>query len=560
MPDEWSISDGYFDVAGTWHETPAATRAALRAAMGDPQPGPPVWFVPAGTTPPLWNPCRIVLEDGHELDPVAALPADLPIGYHDLVPVDGGPATRLIVHPLSCPEIPTAWGVAVQTYALWSERSWGIGDLGDLATLAGAVRSAGGSVVLVSPLHQPAPSWPQADSPYYPSSRRAWNPLLLAMEQAPPDDLPCDPRGLIDRDAVWAAKRTALAARYAVMPEPSDDDACAPRTVALWNALCDEFGADWRDWPEPWHRFDPAALAARLEDDAGFVSRARFHQWCQALIGEQLDELTTTSGVDIIGDLAVGFAPGGADAWEYQDLLAMDMRIGAPPDPFSLDGQEWGIPPFIPWRVRNARFQPFIDTIRAALRGVHGLRIDHVMGLFRQFWVPAGGSPADGAYVEFPADELLAIICLEATRAKAYVVGEDLGTVEPRVRERLAECNIAGTRVFWFEDTPPSTWPVSCLATVTTHDLPTIAGVLSGADGDDDQRDRLAEVALAVSPAAVITLVHEALLAAPSRLRLLAADDLCAATERPNRPGTIDGPNWRRRLPFPVDKIPMPNR
>jgi len=449
----------------------------------------------------------------------------------------------------------------VQTYSLWSERSWGIGDLGDLAALARSVRSAGGSAVLVSPLHQPAPSWPQSDSPYYPSSRRAWNPLLLAMEQERPPELECEPRGLIDRDAVWAEKRKALTSVYERSEAASGSATIpgAPWTVALWNALCDELGAEWRDWPDPWRRFDAAALSARLDGDPAFAERARFHHWCQSLIADQLAEVAAI-GVDVIGDLAVGFCPGGADAWEYQDLIALDVRIGAPPDPFSVDGQEWGIPPFIPWRIRAARFQPFIDTIRAALRGVHGLRIDHVMGLFRQFWVPAGGTPADGAYVEFPADELLAIICLEATRANAYVVGEDLGTVEPRVRERLAECHIAGTRVFWFEDEQPSTWPESCLATVTTHDLPTIAGVLSGADGDDEQRDRLAEIALAVSPAAVITLVHEALLAAPSRLRLLAADDLCAATERPNRPGTVDGPNWRRRLPFPVDKIPMPSR
>ena len=564
MPDEWSITDGYFDVAGTWHETSAPTRAALRAAMGTPEDGPPVWFIPAGTSPSLWSPCRLVLEDGQEIASINSLPADLPIGYHDLVPIDGGPVTRLIVHPTSCPEIPSAWGVAVQTYSLWSEHSWGIGDLGDLATLAGAVRAAGGAAVLVSPLHQPAPSWPQLDSPYYPSSRRARNPLLLAMPDPCPDDLHCDPRQLIDRDAVWAAKRTMLAAAYdgaeiggmawATADLPSD----APWTVALWNALCEEYGGDWRDWPEPWRRFDPRALSDRLDRDTDFSRRARFHHWCQGLIVYQLADVAAV-GVDIIGDLAVGFAPDGADAWEYQDLLALDVRIGAPPDPFSADGQEWGIPPFVPWRLRQARFQPFIDTIRAAFAGVQGLRIDHVMGLFRQFWVPAGRQPADGAYVEFPAEELLAIICLEATRAGAFVVGEDLGTVEPRVRERLAECKIAGTRVFWFEEDPPSTWPAACLATVTTHDLPTIAGVLSGADGDDDQRERLADVALAVSPAAVIALMHEALLAAPSRLRLLAADDLCAATERPNRPGTVVGPNWRRRLPFPVGKIPMPS-
>ena len=277
MPDQWSISDGYFDVGGTWHETPEKTRAALREAMGDPEPGPPVWFVPVGTPAPLWNPCRIVLEDGHELDPLDALPADLPIGYHDLVPVDGGPTTRLIVHPLSCPEIPSAWGVAVQTYSLWSERSWGIGDLGDLAALARSVRSAGGSAVLVSPLHQPAPSWPQSDSPYYPSSRRAWNPLLLAMEQERPPELECEPRGLIDRDAVWAEKRKALTSVYERSEAASGSAGIpgAPWTVALWNALCDELGAEWRDWPDPWRRFDAAALSARLDGDPAFAERAR---------------------------------------------------------------------------------------------------------------------------------------------------------------------------------------------------------------------------------------------------------------------------------------------
>ena len=183
-----------------------------------------------------------------------------------------------------------------------------------------------------------------------------------------------------------------------------------------------------------------------------------------------------TRPVRLIGDLAVGCRPDGADGWLYQDLMALGMGIGAPPDPFNEAGQDWGLPPFVPWRLRAARYAPFIGMVRAALQGMGGLRIDHVMGLFRQFWVPAGGTPADGGYVQMSANELLAIIRLEANRAGAFVCGEDLGTVEPHVREALAGSGILGTRVFWF-DQRPHEWTYLNLATVTTHDLPTVAGV-----------------------------------------------------------------------------------
>jgi 4-alpha-glucanotransferase len=550
--DEWGIADGYFDVDGGWHDTPARTRERLREVMGRPQPGPPVWFVPAGEAARLHDPCRIDLEDGASIGVVTQLPADLPLGYHDLVPTNGGPTTRLIVHPRTCPAPPRAWGVAAQIYALWSERSWGIGDLGDLAAVAVRLREAGGSAILISPLHQPAPSLPQEDSPYYPSSRRAWNPLLLSIDAPPPGELRCTADTLIDRDAVWRAKRAALSGTVRA-------DRSAPDLVAFWNALCDELGPEWRAWPERVRRPDELALRERFAADADFAARVRFHQGCQEAVRDQLDPFGSL-GVDLIGDLAVGFSPNGADAWEYQDLLALEVRIGAPPDPFSLDGQDWGIPPFIPWRVRNAGYRPFIETIRAALRGVRGLRIDHVMGLFRQFWIPLGTPASEGAYVQFPAEELLALLCLEATRAGAFVIGEDLGTVEPTVRESLAARNVAGTRVLWFEDAAPSEWPAGCLATCTTHDLPTIAGVVAGTDGDDEQRARIAALAaeeLDGPASAIIADVHEELLGSPCALRLMTLDDLCAATERPNHPGTIDRPNWRRRLPLPVDEITM---
>lgn len=550
MHDEWGISHGYFDVDGTWHATSDSTRQRLREAMGEPQDAPPLWFVVAGESQTLWNPCRLVLEDGTERGEIVALPSDLAIGYHLLHPVDGGPTTHLIVHPPCCPEIPVAWGVAAQIYSLWSARSWGIGDLGDVATLAHSVANAGGAAMLLSPLHQPAPSLPQQDSPYYPSSRRALNPLLISFDAAPPAKLVCDANNLIDRNQVWPIKRAALEQLYAESSTPPP----LPDSIALWNAVCDEYGPDWTAWPHELRRFDPVVLAERLATNQRFAARAAFHQWCQQLALSQLVELGST-GVAIIGDLAVGFDPHGADAWQYQDVLALNARIGAPPDPFNTAGQNWGIPGFVPWRLRQVCYEPFIATVRASLRGVSGLRIDHVMGLFRQFWIPEGMSASDGAYVHFAAEELLAIICLEATRAGAFVIGEDLGTVHDGVREALAANNIARTIVLWFESEPPSQWETKALATVTTHDLPTVAGVFSEVCGDARHRARLLAITSALSMDAVIAQAHAAVLQSPARLRLLATDDLCGAIDQPNLPGTVGGTNWRRRLPVGVDQI-----
>ena len=564
--DEWGITDGYFDVDGSWHPTTDDTRRRVGEAMGTPVPGPPLWFVVAGTVHPLWNACRLELEDGSSHGPVNELPADLPIGYHRLIPDDGGIATVLIVHPTSCPPLPRAWGATVQTYALWSDRSWGIGDLGDLRTLGASLYEAGGRVMLISPLHQPAPSIPQENSPYYPSSRRSWNPLLLAIDGEPSDDLRCAPDELIDRDSAWIAKRGALESMFNAEID-ADGDALSLPTIdgpIVWNALCDRFGSDWHDWPDGLDRFDEAAIVALVDQDRAFAKRLTFHAWCQAKVGEQLEEIAAT-GISLIGDLAVGFSPTGADAWQYQDLLALDMRLGAPPDPFNAEGQEWGIPPFIPWRLRAEAYIPFVETIRAAFSGVHGLRMDHVMGLFRQFWIPAGSPASEGAYVTFPANELIAIICIEATRAGSFVVGEDLGTVAEGVRETLAAANIAATKVLWFESEPPSEWPANSLATLTTHDLPTVAGVLSGRDGDADQHDRLVAAVIDIvgdvndaSPRAVIAAAHQSLLGSPAALRLVSMDDITASEERPNHPGTLDKPNWRRRLPISVDNVLAP--
>lgn len=559
MYDASGIADGYHDVDGAWHPTPPATREVLRAAIGEVQPGPPLWFVAAGATPALADRCAVVLEGGEQLGEFAALPEDLPVGYHELHPCDGGPATRLVVHPARCPAAPRGWGVAAQLYALWSEHDWGVGDLRGVAALAAAVGRRGGQVVLLSPLHAGTPTLPQEPSPYYPSSRRWWSPLLLPLTAAPPASVANPPGGRIDRDAAWSAKRAVLEHRFAAARAGTDWRHWAGAQGAdlwhysRWSALAERFGTQWTRWPVEYrHPASPAVLDLPLVD-AGFAECTEFHAWCQWLTEREVRQVgraALAEGVGLVGDLAVGARADGADAWTHQDLLALDVRLGAPPDAFNTEGQEWGLPPFVPWRLRAAGYAPFVGMLRAAFAGMAGLRIDHVMGLFRQFWVPAGGTPADGAYVRLPAEELLALVAVEAHRAGAFVVGEDLGTVPDEVGEGMRRRGLLGTKVWWF-DTDTAAWPSDSLATVTTHDLPTVAGVWAGVDGTTEHRTALAQLAgPGASAAEVAVAVHAEVAAAPSALRLATLDDLAGQVHRPNVPGH-SAPrswNWNRRL------------
>jgi 4-alpha-glucanotransferase len=269
----------------------------------------------------------------------------------------------------------------------------------------------------------------------------------------------------------------------------------------------------------------------------------------------------------------VGVDPGGADAWLWQDVFALDMAVGAPPDEFNTLGQDWGLPPFDPWRLRAAGYGPFVETIRSSLRHAGGLRLDHVMGLFRLFWIPRGGSPADGAYVRYPASELLDIVALECRRAGAYVVGEDLGTVEDQVREEMAARDILSYRLLLFEDRPPPQYPERAMAAVTTHDLPTIAGLWTGSDLDDQRRlgtepnvesteamcrrlQHMTGVPADAPPDEAVARLYGALGSSPCMLLAAALDDVLAVAERPNMPGTVDSwPNWSIALPAPLEDL-----
>jgi 4-alpha-glucanotransferase len=594
VTDPWGIDPGYHDVGGGWHEPRPEHIAALRAAMGA-KPGDdgpparrPLWFVQQGTSPELLGPAALLLDDGTTIDATGALPPDLPLGYHDLVPVDGGPATRVIVTPRRAhlPDDLRGWLWAAQLYATRSTASWGIGDLADLRDLARFTAAVGGAGVLVNPLHAVLPTPEQQPSPYFPSSRRFRNPLYLRIENVPgaSDDaevtsLAARARELneirsIDRDMVWALKRRALERLWsrfhgdARFHRYDDEQGEALHRYATFCALADHHGTGWDSWPAEHRRPDEPAVASFAAAHSALVS---FHAWLQWLLHEQL--LEASAEVPIIHDLAIGVDPAGADAWLHQDVLALDVHVGAPPDIFSADGQDWGLPPFIPWKLREAAYEPFIAIVRAALHGAGGLRIDHVMGLSRIYWIPPGATAADGTYVRFPGTELLDILTVESARAGAIVIGEDLGTVEDELRAQLHERAILSYRLVLFEDQPPEHFPEQALAAVTTHDLPTIAGLWTGADLAEQEklgskpnlaaaeglRTKLAELTELADDAPVtdvVEAVHRRLARAPSRLVAATLEDALGVQERPNLPGTMtERPNWSLALPEPLESI-----
>jgi 4-alpha-glucanotransferase len=516
-----------------------------------------------------------------------ALPPDLPLGYHDFRPSNCDGQTRLIVAPDRCHVPPRqTWGWAAQLYAARSEQSWGIGDLGDLRRLAQWSAGLKAGMLLINPLHAPAPVLPQESSPYHPSSRRYRNPLYLRVEDVPGAERlgpklaelaaagrALNARRMIDRNAVFRLKQEALRAIWADFAGDTHFDAyCRQegdglRRFAVYCVLAEQFGEDWRRWPNEYRHPDGAEVEALAQRCAREVA---YHQWLQWLLDRQL--AAASAVLPMVQDLSVGFSPEGADAWAWQDVLAMGCSVGAPPDLFNTLGQVWSLPPFVPHRLRAARYEPFIQTLRCALRHAGGLRIDHVMGLFRLFWVPEGFGAGEGTYIRYRADELLAIVTLESHRAGAFIVGEDLGNVEPDVRHRLWLRRILSTRVLWLESDPPSKFPELALVAATTHDLPTIAGLWTGADkkaqlaADPRPNESMAELRRHVgrviargddaTPAEVIEAAYGRLAEAPSRVIVATLEDALAVEERPNMPGTTtQWPNWSLALPGGLEAL-----
>ncbi|HWE56429.1 MAG TPA: 4-alpha-glucanotransferase [Acidimicrobiales bacterium] len=573
--EHWGVSTGYHDYAGNWREAEPETVAAILAAMGAGEHGPPgPLAVTVRTDHPLPDigSGQVVTEDGGRLAVAGPLPTDLPTGYHTFEP-DDRPPHPLIVSPGRVP-VPSGrqWGFASQLYATRSGHSWGMGDLADLAELGRWARGLGAGFTLVNPLHASTPAEHQQPSPYYPGSRCFLNPLYIAVEQAPGAggdglaDAAAAGRALngtarIDRDQVWAVKRPALEAAFA----RSRDDAGLARfrtehgsqlqRFATYCAVAEVHGPVWREWPE-------GAEAAAHPD------RVRFHEWLQWVSETQLASADAELGLVI--DLAVGVDPTGPDSWIWRDTFAEGMSVGAPPDEFNTRGQDWGLPPFDPWRLRAGGYEPWIAALRSGMTHGAGLRVDHVMGLFRLFWIPADVGAGAGTYVRYPHHDLLNILALEAERAGAYVVGEDLGTVEDEVRWDLAERHVLSYRLWWFEDHPPSEWPEAAMAAITTHDLPTVAGVVTGSDvqaqrdiGTEPNEEASAELVAKVRTVAgdddieaVITAVYRDLAGSPCTLLVATLDDVLAVEERPNMPGTTGAwPNWCIPLPVPLETI-----
>jgi 4-alpha-glucanotransferase len=536
----------------------------------------------------------LTLEGGAtvSLGPDGTLPPDLPIGYHVLEPRERAAGATLpisiIVSPGVCflPDDLKTWGWAIQLYAARSRASWGIGDLADLRDLCAWTRQLGGGAVMVNPLAAPAPVYPVEPSPYYPSSRRYRNPLYLRIEDIPGASAAGDEvarlgeqaRGLnaerrIDRDRVAALKLRALEILWSRFTGDGAFDlyrraeGAALDEFAAYCALAERHGKDWRRWPSEFRH--PAGPAVRrvIADDP----RVGFHAWIQWLLDDQLR--AASADVRIIHDLPVGFDIAGADGWCWQDMVAADISVGCPPDGFNLDGQDWGLAPFVPSKLRAAGYAPFIQTIRSLLRHAGGLRIDHVMGLFRLFWIPRSLGNRGGTYVGYPADELLAIIALESHRARATIIGEDLGTVLPGTREVLAAHRLLSYRLLFFESEPPPRFPEQALSSVTTHDLATIAGIWTGAaieharsagvtpheTGLNALKQKLAGLPHVPADGTlddVIVSIHRALASAPSRILLGTLEDALGVLEQPNMPGTTTTwPNWSLALPKSIEEI-----
>lgn len=600
MPDleAWGIQAEYQDASGSSRKPPPRTIDAITAAMGiesdKPPPPPPMWIVGAGDAVSLGGRWELVAEDGGSELVAGTLPP-LPVGYYDAYSEDGR-GVRLVVSPRRCwlPADLSTWGWAVQLYALRSRSSWGMGDLGDLARFGAWASSpaVGAGVVLLNPLHAAAWVPEQQASPYYPSSRCFRNPLYVRVEDVPGaaflgSDLEAlaragqalNGRREIDRDEVFRLKNDALTRVFAAVP-PGDeferfvaDGGELLARYATYCVLAESYGPDWRQWPDAYRH--PTTFECRqvpVEQRARF----RFHEWLQWLVDVQLAHAAGSApSVALMQDLAVGVDPGGADAWMWQDVLAPDMSVGAPPDEYNTQGQDWGLPPFDPWKLRGVFYEPFVSMLRAGFRSAGGVRVDHVMGLFRLFWIPAGsgGGARDGTYVRYPSGDLLDLVAVESHRAGAFVVGEDLGTVESVVREELARRDVLSYRLFWFEAGLPRDYPAGALAAVTTHDLPTITGVWTGSDVEAQRARGMAPNEAAssalrgrvrdavgvdddhASASDVVVGLYSLLADAPSRVVTATLDDALRVEERPNYPGTVGGTNWSLALPAPLEEI-----
>ena len=449
------------------------------------------------------------------------VPHWLPLGWHRLVAtVEGGhveSATLIIVpNTLSLPLLESSrrvWGVNAQLYSTRSASSWGIGDATDLADLAAVCADKGADFLLINPVHASQPVSPLENSPYLPVSRRWLNPIYIRPESI--EEYASMPEGwredielfrdetrqfairedLIDRDRSWEAKRKALEVIFAA-PRSYHRQSQLDRFIerggselsnyALWCALVEREGTI--ELPEDLARSSaPRVELERLE----LAERVDFYQWCQWVAAEQLEHAQHVARevgmeIGIMADLAVGVHGYGSEKWSRPELFASGMSVGAPPDVYSQQGQNWSQPPWSPRSLAESGYLPLRDMVRAALANAGAVRIDHILGMFRLWWIPDGCAATEGTYVYYDHEAMMGVILLEAQRAGAVVIGEDLGVVEPWVRDYLRDRGVLGTSVVWFEKEGGG-WPLRpehyrdrALAAVNIHDLPPTLGYIRG--------------------------------------------------------------------------------
>jgi len=654
------IAAQWTDYAGRRHRVPLDTLRRILAALGLPSdsaadrshsahalaqaPTPPLLTVTLGTPTclPLRTAARrprarLTYEDGAIADLAlvqtregVSLPPIRAIGYHTLelaemrVTLAVAPPRCLTVEDIIAPNARVA-GLAAQTYGLRSADDCGIGDMAGVTTLAEAAAAARLDALALSPAHALFAADHGHFSPYSPSSRLFYNPLLADAGSVLGEDRLARARAAVatagfarELDASTLIDwRKSGAAKMAVLRGLFDDFTATDLTRGGANELTGDFESfraargvalerhalfealhaarlqadpaawSWRDWPAPWRDPSSAAVKRFAEDNPNEVLFHTFLQWIASRSFADAQRRAKLAGmrIGLIADMAVGISHGGSDAWSRSDDVLGDLEIGAPPDLFNFNGQNWGLTTFSPRALRNRGFAPFIETLRACIPDGGGVRIDHVLG-FKRIWVsPRGASARDGTYISYPLDDLFRLTALESHRRRAIVIGEDLGTVPAGFRQRLARAGIYGMSVLWFERdgaafAAPRRWTAESVAMTSTHDLPTVAGWWQGTDLQvraecgllanvtkaqavrDRERKALwrafrsagvaggNELPRPAESARVADAAAKFVAAAPSRLALLPLEDALANTSQPNLPGTInEHPNWRRRYP-----------
>lgn len=582
------------------------------------------------------------------------LPQFLTLGYYDLhvrahaSQFQGQGRMLLIIAPerVYVPEVLTRerlWGLNLPLYAMRSSHNWGIGDCGDLQQLLTLGSLLHADIIGLNPLHHLGVNLQDSISPYYPTSRCYPNPLYLDLERVPEmfacpaaQDFLAKPeiqqKIALIRESKQVRYVEVASLKFVILAKLLDTfvkdhgEPDSPRTTRglEFAAFLDQQGEDLRRFAtflalsEYWQAQGKAYLTwqewpAAYQDPAGsaVTEFARNHErqlWChlyaQWLLSRQLQETQAEAGkrnlsLGLYLDLAVGVNPGGFDTWANQDQFALTIDIGAPPDDFSPLGQNWGLAPLVPHQLRVRGYRYFINMLRQNCPVGGALRIDHVMGFFRLYWIPRGASPAQGAYVRYPADEMLKILALESVKQQTAVIGEDLGTVAPYIREQLSRYQVFSTRLLYFERQgngafkQAAQYPDWAQASITTHDLPTLVGFWEGRDihlrqelhlfpddqavaraWEDRHRAKAAlievlrdkgwfdrETAAAMSAQAELpdqvkwgVIAH--LAQTPCRLVLLSMEDIFGWRDQQNLPGTKDEyPNWRLKLPLWLEEI-----